>query len=69
MARSTKPAHLQRLVIIVMVHLHIGAAAGLARLLDEFTPAKINARITPGIIFAALFGGHGVGLAPCPHVS
>lgn len=68
-ARPAKPDDFQRLIIILVVHLHIFSAAARARLALQFPSIQIHPRISPAITAFLLLSRWAMELAPLSHIA
>ncbi len=66
--RETEPTHLEWLVVVLMVHLGVWAAATFAGQLRKLSAAQVHPGVASGVVLLALAVVHGVPGAPLAHV-
>ena len=67
-AGPTKPRHLKRSLVILVVHLRIGRAARFAGLWDEFAAFEIFPSVCSGAVSLPCTKVQRIGFPPAPHV-
>lgn len=68
MASAAQPSHLKRLIVVLVVHLGVLAAAVSTGQFGDLAAAQVDARIAAAIVLLALAMIQGIPSAPFAHV-